>query len=181
MKTIAIIGTAGRGTPLNKNHWEWMLGTAREQIGENPSVIELVSGGAAWADHLAVVLYMEGACEDLTLHLPAPWNYDTQCYEGPYRSAASAANYYHSKFSDVIGRDTLLDIQLVLNGGAVYTEQPYQAGYGGMFARNSLVADVNGMLAFTFGEGDVPADGGTKDTWDKCQSIYKQHHSIPNF
>lgn len=36
-----------------------------------------------------------------------------------------------------------------------------------MFARNRLVAEqCTHVLAFTFGMGAEPADGGTKATWD---------------
>ena len=44
--------------------------------------------------------------------------------------------------------------------------------------RNTKVAEESGrLLAYTYGEGDVPMDGGTKDTWDKHKGI-KKHISI---
>lgn len=36
-----------------------------------------------------------------------------------------------------------------------------------MFARNAKVArDATSMLAYTFGDGEQPAKGGTLDTWN---------------
>lgn len=127
----------------------------------------LVSGGAAWADHLAVAMYMSGAVDNLTLHLPAP--FDGTKFIGPEKSAASAANYYHQKFSRILGVNTLNEIAQVIAGGASVTYEPIAHGYGGLFTRNKKVAKADGMVAYTFGIGDVPADGGTKDTWDQCR------------
>lgn len=184
MVSIAIIGTAGRGKDMTNQHWEWMKDAALKEIqscGYQAKDIELVSGGAAWADHLAVWLYMKGHCEDLTLHLPAPWDFNNITFQGPHKSCASAAGYYHCKFSDAIDEDSLLQIQQVLKGGAKYTEQPAKPGYAGMFARNALVAHADEMLALTFGEGHIPADGGTLDTWNKSASEFKLHIPIPHF
>lgn len=177
MKRIAIIGTAGRGQMLTLNQWNWMVDAATVWAGKGN---HLISGGAAWADHLAVELYMTHKCEELTLHLPAPWSHEHKCFVGGRGTAGSAANYYHNLFSNVLGKDTLEEIDLVLHGGAQYTFQQEAQGYRGMFARNALVAaESDGMLAFTFGEGEVPADGGTLDTWNKHMSQYKKHFSIP--
>lgn len=178
MKKIAIIGTAGRGNVMTPNQWAWMKETTANWIGVNN---HLVSGGAAWADHLAVAMYMEHKCEDLTLHLPAPWDNTNQCFQGPWKSCGSAANFYHEKFSGIVGINSLNEIHQVIHGGAMITEQPALGGYGGMFKRNSIVAqEAEGMIAFTFGEGMVPADGGTLDTWNKCRSEHKIHFQIPN-
>lgn len=179
MKKIAIIGTAGRDKtkPMTKELWSWMVAHAKAHIPEHS---HLISGGAAWADHLAVWLFIQGHADQLTLHLPAPMETE---FIGPYKSAASAANYYHKLFSARIGIDTLDEIVTVSGlPGCHGTVQPAQAGYGGMFARNALIAhDAEAMLAYTFGDGKIPADGGTLDTWNKCQCdpIYKMHVQLP--
>lgn len=179
MKKIAIIGTAGRDKtkPMTLGLWQCMVEHAKSCI---PQDSHLISGGAAWADHLAVRLFLDGHVPFLTLHLPAPMDCE---FIGPYKSAASAANYYHELFSARIGVNTLDEIIQASNMiGCHGTVQPAQAGYGGMFARNALVAkEAEGMLAYTFGEGNIPADGGTLDTWNKCQCdpIYKMHVSLP--
>ena len=173
--TLAIIGTAGRDKtkPMTRSLWDWMVQDATERVVfEN----RLVSGGAAWADHLAVALYISGAVDNLTLHLPAP--FDGTKFVGPDKSAASAANYYHGLFSRVLGINTLNEIAMVLEGGAIVTYEPAMYGYSGMFARNAKVARSAEMLAYTFGSGDVPADGGTKDTWDKCRGK-RTHVTLP--
>ena len=48
--------------------------------------------------------------------------------------------------------------------------EPAAEGYGAMFNRNKKVAaSAELVLAYTFGTGDQPADGGTKNTWDQCK------------
>lgn len=174
---VAIIGTAGRDKtkPMNRDLWKWMLEDATSRIEFEST---LVSGGAAWADHLAVQLYIMGLADNLTLHLPAPLG--PKGFTGPERSAASAANYYHQLFSRVIGVDTLAEVRLAIEGGAHATYEPEAHGYSAMFARNRKVAQADAMLAYTFGTGDVPADGGTKDTWDQCRG-QRTHISLPIF
>ena len=165
---IAIIGTAGRdkSKPMTRTLWNWMIIHATRHI---PRESHLVSGGAAWADHLAVELFLMEHAAKLTLHLPAPY-WDGR-FHGPMRSAASAANHYHWRFSKVVGYDTLSQIGLVADMEHCYGSfQPTQDGYAGMFARNKKVAaEADKMFAYTFGTGDEPADGGTKNTWDQCK------------
>lgn len=181
MNNIAITGTAGRDKtkPMTLRLWLWMVAHAKGSIPKNS---HLISGGAAWADHLAVQLFLDGHVSRLTLHLPAPM---TDKFHGPYKSAASAANYYHQTFSERIGVDTLNQIVLASEmPGCTGSVQPEQAGYGGMFARNGKVAaDANAMLAYTFGLDKQPADGGggTLDTWNKCacDPAKKMHVTLP--
>src|SRR5690606_1280513 len=71
--TIAIIGTAGRGddaAKLGPALFAAMVRDAAERVAAFPDP-RLVSGGAAWADHVAVKLFLEGKVAGLTLHLPA--------------------------------------------------------------------------------------------------------------
>lgn len=173
--TIAIIGTAGRDKtkPMTLELWKWML---RDVYARVPKGAHVVSGGAAWADHLAVILHLFNHAE-LTLHLPAPF-YDGRFVETGYKSAGATANYYHRLFGQVIGRDTLDQIRATFQTAHWVTEEPASPGIGGMFARNAKVAQADELIAYTFGEGDVPADGGTKDTWDKCRGK-KTHVSLP--
>lgn len=175
---IAIIGTAGRDKtkPMTHELWNWMITSA---LGLVPKGSHLVSGGAAWDDHLAVALFLNGHASYLTLHLPAPFDYASGGFAGPANSSASAANYYHKLFSEAIGVDTLSQIeQAACMPNCDGTFEFPSKGYGGMFARNNKVAQADEMLAYTFGLSDVPADGGTKDTWDKCKGK-KFHISLP--
>lgn len=172
---IGIIGTAGRdkSIPMRTALWVWMLKDCDRRVMAGDT---LVSGGAAWADHLAVALFLAERVEALVLHLPSPFSNGR--FVGPSGSAASAANYYHERFSQALGVDTRNDITLALAKGAEATYEPAQAGYAGMFARNLKVAKAKQLIAYTFGEGEEPADGGTKDTWNKCQGI-RIHVTLP--
>lgn len=177
MKT-AIIGTAGRDKTKNmcKQLWDFMVADAKARI---PKDSHVVSGGAAWADHIAVQLLLDGHATELTLHLPAPFNGE---FMGPaYGSSASAANYYHVLFSRAIGVDTLKQIETIASWDNVHGDvEPAMHGYSGMINRNSKVAKADFMFAYTFGKGTQPADGGTLDTWNKCKGI-KTHVTLPDF
>ena len=162
---IAIIGTAGRdkAMPMTLGLWKWMLAHAINNVPEHSHV---VSGGAAWADHLAVMLFLIGHADRLTMHLPAPL--DKQ-FIGPYKSAASAVNYYHQRFSNVIGEDSLAQIVLATSkDNCDGSYEPIAEGYAAMFTRNAKVAKADEMFAYAFGTGLAPNDGGTKNTWDMC-------------
>jgi hypothetical protein len=167
-RTVAIIGTAGRdkSKPMTAQLWERMVADAKQRVRPDDT---LVSGGAAWADHLAVRLFLDGAVQGLILHLPAPLY--TEGFAGPERdSAGSAANYYHSLFKRATGVDGIAEIHEALTKGAKCSNQPVAAGYTAMFARNARVAkDADTVIAYTFGDGDTPADGGTKNTWDQVK------------
>lgn len=166
-RSVAIIGTAGRdkAMPMTKELWAQMVDHARLSVRQTDT---LVSGGAAWADHLAVAMFLEGRVNALTLHLPAPMN--ASLFAGPDKSAASAANYYHSMFKKNTGVDGGKQILEAISLGAKVTYQPQAPGYAAMFSRNALVAKgSDSVIAYTFGTGDEPADGGTKNTWDQMK------------
>lgn len=172
-RVIAVIGTAGRdkAMPLSEKHWNFMANAIYEEL--TPTDV-LVSGGAAWADHVAVWAYLNDYCAGLILHLPAPFNRGR--FWGEYGTSGGACNYYHQMFSKTMGFDSLKHIQAALDKGAQITEQSIAHGYAAMSKRNQLVAnDCTHMVAFTFGEGDVPADGGTKITWDMAAGKHRCH------
>lgn len=174
---IAIIGTAGRdkAMKMNRDLWDWMVQDAIDRV---PKGAHLISGGAAWADHLAVHLYLVGHASRLTLRLPAP--FENNRYVGPWKSSASAANYYHQRFSDLIREKTLKQIgECIQSPNCDGSVEPAEEGYSGMFTRNQKVArEATEMLAYTFGQGDRPADGGTAHTWDRFVGP-RQHISLP--
>jgi len=177
MTRYAIIGTAGRDKtkPMTLALWVWMLNKAKSLI---PRDAHLVSGGAAWADHIAVALLLEGYTDRLTLHLPAPFDPVHNRFSGPTGSSASAANYYHALFSDTCGFDSRAQIAEAATWGGCDGSFEDLPGYQGMFARNMKVAQCEALLAFTFGEGREPADGGTKNTWLQCKGE-RMHVSLP--
>jgi hypothetical protein len=178
--TVAIIGTAGRDKAITMTLplWKWSLRDVYARVHKGAHV---VSGGAAWMDHLAVSLFLFGHAGEITLHLPAP--FEDGKFVGGWKSAGGIANYYHGLFSKIIERDTLGQIAELIHRSATepnihITFEPASEGMGGMFARNAKVAKADEMLAYTFGAGDVPADGGTKNTWDKFTGP-KTHISLP--
>ena len=176
MRYLAVIGTAGRDKerPMTRELWDAMLTDLEPRVATDDV---LVSGGAAWADHLAVRAYLNGWCIGLELYLPAPFNGHE--FLGPARSAASAGNYYHGRFSAVIGCDSLREIGQAVFKGAIVTSESSAIGYGGMFARNKRVAArATAVLGYTFGEGDTPADGGTLNTWEQIGGADKTHVSL---
>jgi hypothetical protein len=167
--------------------YERMIQAAKAVVKATGST-HLVSGGAAWADHVAVALVASGTvpAENLTLHLPAAMTqtgYDEATRDG------GIANFYHRLFRQTAGIHGLAEIRAVISAGAIVQVNP-----GGFKARNSDVAhDSTALLAFTFGTGEPwraivhknvdprtagLKDGGTADTWAKCQAQTKIHVSL---
>lgn len=195
--TMSIIGTAGRREDkdrLTYRHYDKMLAGVTSLIvhlGIDPKELKLVSGGAAWADHLVVTMALLGgvAYENLTVLLPAELG-DTGFFSSDPKGekTASTCNYYHKIFSQKTGKNSIRDLLDVRERGANLVD-----GKGSFFARNSDVAKAPGtdgvLLAYTFGSDDViqqpiwtvrphsPTvkadeaglkDGGTADTWNKA-------------
>jgi DNA helicase-2/ATP-dependent DNA helicase PcrA len=178
-RRVAVIGTAGRGKEqahlLTADLWDTMLEHARGQVRGND---HLVSGGAAWADHLAVELYLERRVAGLTLHLPAPLDARGR-FIGEFGTSGGAANHYHERFRQCTGIDGLTRIKQALARGAQHTVQPAASGYSAMNARNSLVAsECDTLLAYTWAEAGCPADGGTLHTWQLAAHAKREHFGL---
>jgi hypothetical protein len=173
MTKTAVIGTAGRDKSITMTRELWGAMVADLSTRVTRSDV-LISGGAAWADHLAVHAFLQGWCAGLDLYLPAPM--EDRRFVGPFGSAGSTAGYYHGLFSKVVGMDTQAQIAEAVRLGAHMQAEPASPGLGGMFARNTKIARAaEAVLAYTFGEGDVPARCGTFDTWAKVTSPSKAH------
>jgi DNA helicase-2/ATP-dependent DNA helicase PcrA len=175
-RRVAVIGTAGRDKEhahlLSADLWDAMLEHARGQVRIDD---HLISGGAAWADHLAVELFLEGRVAGLTLHLPAPLS-DRGRFVGEFGSSGGVANYYHERFRQCTGIDGLARIRQALGRGAHHTTQTAAPGYEAMKARNKLVASqCNTLLAYTWSQDGGPADGGTAQTWQMASSARREH------
>lgn len=182
---VSIIGTAGRlglDKQLNKPIFEKMVTKARQIILDDfkldTDCVELVSGGAAWSDHVAVRLFLQKDFNGLTLHFPTRWNAATKRFEqqvGKNTSGASA-NGYHTIFSDAMGIQTWDELQQAIDQGAKVVDS-----YGGFFDRNSAVAQCDYMIAFTLDDGNAPKKGsGTFNTWSQCKILpwHKKHVCI---
>lgn len=167
--SFSIIGTAGRkedGKALSKKHFEAMTIVAEgliEQFAENNyPITTLVSGGAAYADHVAVRLFLQRKVPHLRLFLPAKWEDGTYSDNGqkdPFKNPGGTCNYYHKLFLNSTGIHSLSEIQSAKLQGAELIEVSR-----GFYARNALVAKSDFILAMTFGNEHEVKDGGTADT-----------------
>lgn len=179
---LAIIGSAGRRDDADRmtpQLYAAMCSEARTMV-RDVGATRLVSGGAAFADHVAVTLFLENVVDELDLHLPAAW--DGSAYES--RGDGRTANFYHAGFSSACDVDSLGEIATAVTKGAA------TSSYRGFKQRNSQVATADAILAFTFGAGgdnrfwagEVLAieaglkPGGTADTWNKAvMAKFKRH------
>lgn len=170
---VSIIGTAGRkedGNKMSRGLYVEMYKKAIDILANFeliPRVVHLVSGGAAWADHIAVSLYLGHFSNQLTLHLPALFCIVENKYVP--LEVADTANYYHKLFAQKMGRSTLEGITKAIEKGAKTTISD------DFKARNLKVADCDLMIAFTWGEGDEPKQGGTHHTWTHSAAPVKIH------
>lgn len=166
MLKIAVIGTAGRGedfdrlSPHDFGSMCTMVHTCIHNITKEPY---LVSGGAAWADHIAVNLYNLGIVDYLDLHLPAKWDYATGKYEDVQREInhpGRISNYHHQRFSNKVGIDSFAELDRAL-------QRAKHTVSNGFFKRNSDVAKAQAVIALTFGDKEKLKDGGTANTFRK--------------
>lgn len=168
--STAIIGTAKTTANMSENLFQKMCYAALPYIKSN----ELVSGGAAWGDHVAVALFL-GFPErfKLTLHLPCGFVNGQYINNGSYDwrvNPGKTTNSYHRAFSKAANRDSLKDIQRAISLGAnIFI-------YDGFHKRNDIVATCPNMVAFTWGKAE-PEDGGTLYTWNKSKAN-KVHISL---
>ena len=183
---VSIIGTAGKrddAPRMSLSLYKKMVRTAESWIKgrvDSWRQVHLVSGGAAWADHVAISLYKLHPEARLTLHLPCPWDHAHQKFldsgERDFKlNPGGTSNFYHREFSDKVGSDTLRGIHEVVSSGA--PEVTIVEGKG-LFERNAKVAKSEVILAFTFGVGDTPKDGGTRYTWDLASHAERVHFSL---
>lgn len=168
--SLSIVGSAGRkddAARLSKNHFQAMCLIAEgliKQLGENNyPVTHLVSGGAAWADHVAVRLFLDKKIKNLRLFLPAQWtgvNFKDNGIDDFTKNPGKVANYYHRKFQLITNINSLVEIQSALVEGAELI--PVEKGF---YARNTLVAKSDCILAMTFGNKEyIKSGGGSEDT-----------------
>ena len=180
MKTVSIIGTAGRredASRMSKILYKRMVNHAAYTIavtwGLEGKDITLVSGGAAWADHTAVSLYLLQQETHIKLYIPCNWDFDRKEYldtgERDWkRNPGGTCNYYHRQFSKIMGGNTLNTLNTVMSLG-------YYEVIPGLLERNQGPASSDYLMAFTWSEGINPKDGGTKKTWDITKTKNKIH------
>lgn len=169
---MAIIGTAGRkedANRLTRKHFEAMCLVAEElkkQLDDtNYPISTIVSGGAAYADHVAVRLFLDKKVANLRLYLPCEWDDGRFADNGSdedFKNPGKTANHYHKVFQQKTGINGLSDIQVAKSYGAEIL--PCRGGFHG---RNAMVAKSDFILACTFGDGHMVKEGGTADTLRK--------------
>lgn len=196
MVVIGIVGTAGRtgsskpSAALYAQMYDRCVELVEARVSDW-SEVHLVSGGAAWSDHLAVLLFLDKNPASLKLYLPCEWISDGQHSRfqdtGSRRVSAErstdwrtnpgkTANAYHRSFSADTTRRSLYDIECARLLGA-----ELDCTHPGFHARNRALAEsVDLLLAFTWGKADQPEDGGTAHTWNHCRKE-KIHLSLSNW
>lgn len=180
MTTLAIIGTAGRKNDfdnLDASKFRRMISIAHALI-LNQEITHLVSGGAAWADHVAVSLALKGVIplSNLTVYMPSLTSQD-------YKICL----YYWNKFYTKTGIEVSKELIFAQDGGAKIISTD-----GSFTSRNKKVAkEADEILAYTFGTNTVKwsplvcsklsaefaglKDGGTAHTWDASKALKKFH------
>lgn len=178
MVVVSICGSAGRNnnhlkiTPLLfeklYNLFLFIINKIEINKGEK---INLLSGGAAFIDHIAVKLFLNFP-DRFNLHLALPCNFHKNEFEY-YSSTGKTANYYHKLFSEQMSSqqkvNSLREISEAVEKGAAFSI------HKGFKARNSLIANCDYLLAAGF--SSCPT-GGTKDTYDKCVKAKKIYFNI---
>ena len=180
--SLAVIGSAGRGQDydnLNLVKYNEMYRIADTMIDyinskSNIKLSTCYSGGSAWVDSIAVRLYLNNRIPNLKLYLPCDYedgkfvdNYSETSY------ISETINWYHSQFEKETGQNSLKEIQLAIDKGAVIKV------INGFKNRNTYVATADYLLAMTFGEKDKVKKGGTWDTCNKYLQRIKEQ-SLPN-
>lgn len=189
---LAVIGTAGRrddAARMSRGMYDAMYDQTCSAM-RDWGITHLVSGGAAWADHLAVRAYLDGTADHLMLALPARWNgrgFDPnpRVQFNPGQTLAR----YHAAFSREADLDSMGELRQAIDKGA------HVEVHEGFHRRNMVVAQkASHILAFTFGRGSLTADflpdsegfsraaegglkdGGTAHTWEQSWRARQKRH-----
>lgn len=191
---VAIIGTAGRDKDrdglMTLELYQKVLRFVLEYLSARFDLrtLHLVSGGAAWIDHIAVSLFLRNTFASLTLFLPCSWTSEhqkCQFFDNGQKdwkmNPGKVANMYHFNFAKRFNKFdsfcTLNQIEEAKFKGAVLNTD-----HTGFHQRNSQIANVDLLLAFTWSDTSTPPKGGTLDTWNKCKSnVIKVHFNLSQF
>lgn len=168
--SVAIVGFSGRsGVPstdlLTKSLFDAMVASAKliikESFGHSLDSVCLVSGGAAWADHVAVslALSVDGNARHLRLYMPGLFDAQTGLIVNS--ACAHTANTLHQRFAEQTSIPSLANLTEAHLYGA-----DIRSGCHGFLARNrQIAADADYMIAFSWSDTPEPTDGGTGHVW----------------
>ena len=171
---VAIIGTCGRDANKNLltfNLYEKMKMIVVKQLKSlKTKNVELISGGAAWADHLAVDIFLNQSIP-CSLHLFLPTAFDIKNNRYANNSVGNTSNFYHECFSKKMKRNTLLEIGEALRKGATNTVR------NGFYARNFDIAQADKLIALSWScKKSEPSSGGTLHTWNLAKNKNQKYH-----
>jgi hypothetical protein len=203
---VSVIGFAGwipddvaAYATLDAAFYERMVAKAEQLIYSNPTRrVALASGGAAWADHVAVTLFLRHpTTTTMQLYAPCSWDAATNRFKAhtitevggdevklqKSTEAAEELNSRHEEFSAAIGRDTRAEIGRIatLCDGTMHRCGVINVAHPGFKARDIQVARHADDLLFAFSwvRGPVPLFGGTLHTWEKAEdTMFKYHVSL---
>ncbi len=178
MVSLAIIGTAGRKEDASrlaanpKHYYTRMLDCAR-YVAKLVGADTLVSGGAAWADFMAIALFLESP-DQYRLMLELPENLDISSeHKRVYRDTGEmdwrtnpggTSNHYLRQFSKQCHSFKGPFFPWVEYDKVASHPVVIRTVTRGFKERNCEVAKANHCLAMTFGEGPKLKDGGTMNT-----------------
>ena len=169
MIKLAIIGTSGRnpqdGAKLLNFHMQWMaenvLCYIEHILKTTTDNIILVSGGSAWADHVAVQLYLEYNFGGLELYLPTNFDIIQKKYADTYEGLM--LNILHMQCKEKIHVDVLNEL-----AEAISKKTTKVIVKKGVFQKNSLISkNCDHLICFIFGQ--TISGGGSYDTWKKTK------------
>lgn len=201
---IAIIGSMGSAKHgdkalYTKELWLAMVEKAKSYLFQawiqDWTLVEkvtLISGGSAFADHVAVEVFKhwkeENKPVELQLFLTTPFDKTYSQFDeseelasnNQYMNRGKHTNRSFDYFSKVMERDMIKDFAFVQN---MYpNEVHFRLSERGFKDRDRMIARTcSHMLAFTFQEGPAPKPGGgTAYTWSQCfvHSSLKHHVSL---
>jgi hypothetical protein len=195
---ISIIGSAGRKEDaklMSAKRFNNMVDVIEKMIITGKydwSRVELRSGGAAWCDHVAVVLFLRHQEAKLTIFSPCQWipsvmetlqgrvatrpNFEDTGASHWAANPGRLSNHQHHQFSQKMGYDTLQQIENARLAGAII-----DTSAKGFHKRNLEVAKCDMMIAMTSSDGDAPrSTGGTFHTWSSSKA-WKAHLPLHNF
>lgn len=158
--TFSIIGTSGGKRDISKLSlfkFKAMCLVAEELLLQfeknNYPISHVITGGNAWADHVAVKLFLEKKVPHLRLFVPVQWHsgeYMITQAAGAYKNAGEILNYHHRRFSKIVGFSSLYDINSAIREGAelIYVSR-------GFHACSALIAKSDFLLTMTYGEENM--------------------------
>lgn len=182
---VAICGTAGRDDDyLGKFYTRALFSNILDATEHYLELliargydITLISGGAPWAEHIAVKLHQERGYP-LQLKIPAVISTEAQHGRGPFVNTdpGSCLNELHALFSDRAGVDSARELYSATEDAMVSIEV-----FDTFHSRNKVIAEsCTHMLAFTWNDSNVPKPSGTLNMWKMCKlpSNQKNHVSL---